>query len=83
MKGPGIGDESSQANIATNHQSCALTADGMMKSSKLIYHMVIHLTSLALQHINHCNHSMGHAASVFKVVHSCSGHIHHQDQQMN
>lgn len=56
-EGPGVADESWQANIATNHQSCALTADGMMKSSKLIYRVVIHLISRALQHINHCSHS--------------------------
>lgn len=72
-EGPGIADESRQADTATNHPSCALTGNGMMKSSKLIYHMVICLTSLALQHINHCSHSTGDAASVLKVIHAAQG----------
>ena len=35
--------------------------------------MAIRFPSLALQHINHCSHSMGHGASMFKVTRAAEG----------
>lgn len=69
----GIADESRQDDIATNQQRWAVSTQGMMESSKLIYPQAIHLPCPALQPINPWSHPTGPGVSLSKSPTAAQG----------
>lgn len=69
----GIADESWQDDIATNQQRWAVSTQGMMESSKLIYPLAIHLPCPTLQPINPWSHPTGPGVSLSKSPMAAQG----------